>query len=50
MNALISVFLDLSLSTVGVARTDEALRLLRRDLPKFAAALRAASDKPAGSA
>jgi hypothetical protein len=48
LDALISVWLDLMLSTQGVKRTDDALRLLRRDLPKFAAALRAMKAGPHG--
>lgn len=42
MNALISLWLDMSLNVVGQAATEEGLRLLRRDVPRFAAAVRAA--------
>jgi hypothetical protein len=41
IDALISVWLDMNLTAFGVALTDEALRELRRDLPKIAAAHRA---------
>ena len=45
IDALISVWLDLNLTGLGVSNTDEMLRQLRRDLPKFAAAHRAMSAK-----
>jgi hypothetical protein len=50
MNALISLWLDVSLAFLGVAETQEQLRLLRRDVPKFAAALRASKAEPEGRA
>jgi hypothetical protein len=48
IDALISVWLDLNLTASGVSNTDEMLRQLRRDLPKFAAAHRAKNAKPQG--
>ncbi len=48
IDALISVWLDLNLTGFGVSNTDEMLRQLRRDLPKFAAAHRAMSAQPQG--
>jgi hypothetical protein len=49
IDALISVWIDLNLTGFGVSNTDEMLRQLRRDLPKFAAAHRAMSAKPQGT-
>lgn len=43
LNALISIWLDASLNVLGLAGTEESLRLIRRDLPKMAAAMRAAA-------
>ncbi len=48
IDALISVWLDLNLTGFGVSNTDDMLRQLRRDLPKFAAAHRAMNAKPQG--
>jgi hypothetical protein len=41
-NALVSIYLELMLRAQGIESTREGLRLLRRDVPRFAAALRAA--------
>jgi hypothetical protein len=49
IDALISVWLDLNLTGFGVSNTDEMLRQLRRDLPKFAAAHRAMNATPQGT-
>jgi hypothetical protein len=46
LDALISLWLDLCLHTYGVAAADRALRHLRRDLPKIAAARRALQAQP----
>lgn len=48
MNALTSLWLDISLQILGIAETEEALRYLRRDVPRFAAALRAAKAESEG--
>lgn len=48
MDGLMSLYLDLSLRSAGEARTDETLRLIRRDLPRMAAALRAADNPKEG--
>lgn len=50
MNALVSLWLDMSLAVLGVADTQEQLRYLRRDIPRMASALRAAKSEPAGRA
>ncbi len=47
-DALISIWIDFGLEMLGVVRTDENLRLLRRDLPKMAAAKRAMQAQPKG--
>jgi hypothetical protein len=49
LDGLISLWVDLSLRGVGVARTDDGLRALRRDLPRMAAALRAAARRRPGA-
>lgn len=43
LDGLITLWLDLSLRAAGVARTGALLRRLRRDLPRMAAAQRAAA-------
>ena len=48
MNALISLWLDLHIGVLGVTETEASLRALRRDVPRFAAALRAAGGGDAG--
>ena len=45
-NALVSTYLDVMLRVQGIEATREGLRLLRRDVPRFAAALRAGQTAP----
>jgi hypothetical protein len=49
-NALISLWLEMSLDVFGVADTQEQLRYIRRDVPRIAAALRASKSEPEGRA
>lgn len=50
MNALMSIWLDSNIRLAGVDDTEKSLRLLRRDVKRFDAAIRAAKTEPQGSA
>jgi hypothetical protein len=49
LDGLISLWMQLSIEAFGVTVTDDNLRRLRRDLPRMAAAMRAANAPPEGS-
>ncbi len=49
-NALMSVWLDVHLTLLGLDETETALRLLRRDLPRMMAAIHASKTEPEGRA
>jgi hypothetical protein len=50
LDGLISVYCSLAIQWIGVAQADNALRKTRKNLPRTAAAIRAAKEKSGGSA
>lgn len=50
LDGMISFYLELSLFCLGLAQTDEHLQLIRRDLPRMHAAMRARDAEPQGRA
>ena len=50
LDAVMSIYLNMAVKGLGIARTDDALRLQRKNLPRVVAAIRAHKAPPAGSA
>ena len=50
LDAVMSIYLNLSISCVGIEKTDSFLRFQRKNLPRIAALIRAHNSPPAGRA